>query len=317
MKVITKNLLRLALVTVFLTTVGASLAQAQVFGFGSRFPDCSGNGTFPGQVLVAIGLTAAPNQRLICIRLDDPGNAYTLGTVSGFTGGDTRLVGMDFRSSFSGQYGLGNFNSLYGVGNNGGIYVVNQQTGALNLVNRVSVALSGTSFGVDFNPAADRLRIISDTGQNLRQDVDPGGATTVDAPLNYAMVTATGVTGAAYTNNDNNPGTGTTLYDIDSNLDTLVIQNPPNAGTLTTVGALGVNTTVQVGFDIFTNTDRFGVASANRGFASLTTGGTSTLYFIDLGTGAAINLGAFSAPNNSIEDIALPLRQEFSPVLIF
>jgi len=227
------------------------------------------------------------------------------------------LVGIDFRPAFAAQYGLGNANGLYGVGNNGGIYVVNQQTGALNLVNRISVPLSGTRFGVDFNPVPDRLRVISDTGQNLRINVDAVGATIVDGTLNYGMVTATGVTGAAYTNNDNNPSTGTTLYDIDSNLDTLVIQNPPNDGTLNTVGALGVNTTAQVGFDIFSNTDRFGVASGNRGFASLTTGGTSTLYIIDLGTGTATSLGAFSAPNTSIEDIALPPRQEFSPFLLF
>jgi hypothetical protein len=53
-------------------------------------------------------------------------------------------------------------------------------------------------------------------------------------------MTATGVTGAAYTNNDLDVATGTTLYDIDSNLDLLVIQNPPNDGDLNIVGALDI-----------------------------------------------------------------------------
>ena len=74
------------------------------------------------------------------------------------------------------------------------------------------MALSGTSFGVDFNPAADRLRIVSDTGQNLRHNVNAGGVTVTDAPLNYAGVTASGIVGSAYTNNDLDALTATTLY---------------------------------------------------------------------------------------------------------
>jgi len=42
----------------------------------------------------------------------------------------------------------------------------------------------------------------------------------------------------------------TVLYDIDSGVDALLIQNPPNGGTLNTVGALGINATDEVGFDI-------------------------------------------------------------------
>ncbi|WP_404349449.1 DUF4394 domain-containing protein [Phycicoccus jejuensis] len=72
------------------------------------------------------------------------------------------------------------------------------------LVNRLTVALEGKHFGVDFNPAADRLRVISDTGQNLRHDVNPGGTTIADTPLNVTGATgpSTGVTAAAYTNPD-------------------------------------------------------------------------------------------------------------------
>ena len=80
-------------------------------------------------------------------------------------------------------------------------------------------AAAGTSFGVDFNPTVDRLRIVSDTGQNLRVNVDDGTAT-VDGTLNIPGATpvnpALGVTAAAYTNNDADPKTATTLFDIDT-----------------------------------------------------------------------------------------------------
>ncbi len=37
--------------------------------------------------------------------------------------------------------------------------------------------LAGTDFGMDFNPAADRLRVVSSGGQNLRIDVDSSATT--------------------------------------------------------------------------------------------------------------------------------------------
>ena len=54
--------------------------------------------------------------------------------------------------------------------------------------------LSGTEFGVDFDDVSDRLRVVSDTGQNLRVDVDSGAVITDTA------LSRTGVNGAAYTN---------------------------------------------------------------------------------------------------------------------
>ena len=80
----------------------------------------------------------------------------------------------------------------------------------------LTLPLDGMFFGVDFNPAADRLRIISNRGQNLAHNVNAGGVTVANATLTYtappaAPVVALGVTAAAYTNNDlNQPSTGTT-----------------------------------------------------------------------------------------------------------
>ena len=89
--------------------------------------------------------------------------------------------------------------------------------------------------------------------------------------------------GSAYTNNFVGALT-TTLYDIDSSLDILVIQNPPNNGSLNTVGALGFNTSDLVGFDI---------SSAGIALASLTApaGNASQLFTINLATGAAALVG--------------------------
>ena len=115
----------------------------------------------------------------------------------------------------------------------------------------VPLALSGMSFGVDFNPAADRLRIVSDTGQNLRVNV-VDGATTNDGFLNYTAGTpTTGIGGAAYTNNDADPNTNTTLFDFDSALDQIAIQSPPNNGSLVATGKFGVDSGPEIGADIY------------------------------------------------------------------
>ena len=153
----------------------------------------SGDGTTQSRSLQVVGLTS--DQRLVCFNEFSPGSPTTIGFVSGlFT--DTTLVGIDFRVQDR---------KLYGVGNAGGVYVLDTSTGTATLVNRLSVALSGTSFGVDFNPAADRLRIVSNTGQNLRHNVNAGGVTVTDAPLNYAGVTASGIVGSAYITTTSTP----------------------------------------------------------------------------------------------------------------
>jgi hypothetical protein len=171
--------------------------------------------------------------------------------------------------------------------------------------------LNGTSFGVDFNPTVDRLRIVSDTGQNLRVNVDTGAAT-VDSVLTYtappaAPVTATGVVGSAYTNNDSDPNTATTLYDIDSMLDQVAVQAPPNNGILGATGKLGVDTSPVVGSDIY-SVVRDGTTVDVLGFASLTVGDRSGFYSVTLATGRASSRGAF-APDNEVIGIAIPLNQ--------
>ncbi|MFI7065079.1 DUF4394 domain-containing protein [Kribbella sp. NPDC050124] len=220
---------------------------------------------------------------------------------------DQRLIGIDYRV----QDG-----KLYGVGDRGGIYTINtgRNFGQATKVSQLTVALAGQNFGVDFNPAANRLRVISDTGQNLRHNIDDpagtpaAGTTATDGTLAYPGVppapptTATQVTAAAYTNNDLDPNTATTLFDIDTMLDQVVIQSPANAGLLAPTGKLTVDAGQWAGFDISTRRD------GNRGFAVLDVGGRMRLYDIGLTTGKATRLGTFPT-NTRVTDLAVPLAR--------
>jgi Domain of unknown function (DUF4394) len=228
--------------------------------------------------------------RLIKFASSKPGSARTAGKITGLVT-DTKLVGIDYRPATGAD---GDQGDLYGLGNAGGVYVVNAHNAKASLVSRLDVALAGTSFGVDFNPTVDRLRVISDTGQSLRVNVDTG-ATLVDTALTYPgppVTSGTGVTGAAYTNNDADPNTATTLYDIDSTLDQVAIQSPANAGLLAATGKLGVDTDAAIGSDIY-STVRNGTTVDVEGYASLTVGGQSGFYSVQLFTGRATAQGSF------------------------
>ncbi|MFI9757876.1 DUF4394 domain-containing protein [Streptomyces sp. NPDC051963] len=255
--------------------------------------------------LTAIGLTA--DQRLVSFRTDRPDRTLPLGKVNGLAG-DTKLVGIDYRV----QNG-----KLYGVGDRGGIYTIREIGAKATKVSQLSVALQGGAFGVDFNPAANRLRVIGDTGQNLRHNIDdPAGApaagtTAVDGTLTNPPVppatvgaTAQGVTGAAYTNNDLSQTTATTLFDVDTVNDQVSVQSPANAGNLAPTGKLGVDAGPSAGFDIYTSTR----SGANTAYGVFKVGGAQRLYRVDLLNGSVTRAGTFDG-GRAVVDLALPLKQ--------
>lgn len=207
----------------------------------------------------------------------------------------TSLVAIDYRPATQ---------ELYGISNGDALYIVDPSTGSTQPAIALTVPLTGSEFGVDFNPVVDRLRIVSNDEQNLR--VNPAdGAALVDGSLAYAAGDPNAgadptIVAAGYISNT--VGTATTrLYTIDAGLDILAIQNPPNNGTLTTVGALGVDTSNLVGLDVLDD-------GSNTAYASLTSpaGSTSELYTLDLGTGAATLIGTI-AGGAQVRDIALVL----------
>ncbi|GHH59951.1 hypothetical protein GCM10018781_04050 [Kitasatospora indigofera] len=256
--------------------------------------------------LRSVGLT--DDQRLVEFPVSNPDRVRVIGPVDGLAG-DQRLVGIDYRV----QNGL-----LYGVGDQGGIYTLDDGTGCATKVSQLTVALQGSYFGVDFNPAANRLRIVSDTGQNLRHNIDdPAGApaagtTATDGTLTNPAVppattgtTALGVTGVGYTNNDLNAATATTLFAVDTTLDRVDLQSPANAGTLAPTGLLGVDAGPDAGFDVYYSPGR----GTNHGYAALEAAGQRGLYRVDVLTGRAVALGSFPA-GARVVDLALPLAQD-------
>lgn len=155
------------------------------------------------------------------------------------------LVGIDVRPADK---------QLYGLTTQGKIVTIDAATGKIAEKSQVSAKLpEGGPISFDFNPAADRLRIVGADGTSLRVNVDDG-KTTVDGSLKYADADANKgkmpkAVAVAYTNSF--AGTKeTALYDIDVANGVLVKQAPPNDGVLNTIGALGVKLDGGAAFDI-------------------------------------------------------------------
>lgn len=251
--------------------------------------------------------------QLACIEGADTDATKVIGTLTGLEANET-LVGIDYRSPFKDAGGVSNNvpveGTLYGLGNLGGLYSINPSTAVATKKAQLSVALAGTAFGIDFNPTVDRLRVVSNTGQNLRVNVDTGAAL-VDGGLVSGGTTATGVAAAAYTNVDSDPATGTTLFDIDVNADQLLVQNPPNDGVLVGIGApLGIDATGPVGFDLYSSVKDIGggvlTTTDLAGYATVATAAGRSLYQVSPFSGRLVNLGALGLP---VRDIAIPLAQ--------
>lgn len=190
------------------------------------------------------------------------------------------LRGIDFRPATGQLYAVGSYNNLY---------TVDVNTGQATQVGSGPFAPSanGSSFGFDFNPVIDRIRYVSDANQNLVLNPNDGTSTLVTSLFFGAGDMNEGVdpsvVGSAYTNSFMG-ATSTQLYGIDSELDILVTQ-ANSAGTLMTVGSLGVDINDTLSFDI----------SGSSGFAfatmQLSDMSSSTFWMIDLSTGSATMLG--------------------------
>lgn len=227
---------------------------------------------------------------------------------------DERIVGLDLRPSDLRLYALTNKNR---------VVVINPRNAAVRYVGDKALepAVSGDAVAFDFNPVVDAIRVETNAAQNLRispstgqlvprtitpsptatPDASPSPSTTPepspspttapgvpDGNLQYpagdaGAGTTPKVTAAAYTNSF--PlGATTTLFALDQARNSLVRQDPPNDGTLRTVGALGTTGT-PIAFDI---------AEQNAGYAAISTtaGGTRVgLYRVNLETGKASPTG--------------------------
>lgn len=272
---------RMRKMAVVLAVLGALLAMPAEPAFAA-----------PPQATFTYALTTT--NRLLLFNTNTPGNILRNVTITGLQAGDA-LFGIDVRPATG---------ALYGLGTSGMIYVINPVSGVATPVVQGGFSTGGGNegFGMDFNPMVDLVRAVGEGSGNIR--VNPTtGAVVGDSSLSYAGIDPNAgatpqVSALGYSNNVAG-ATQTTLYDIDRNLDILVIQNPPNAGTLHTVGPLGVNAVAPVGLDIVT------VGGVNTAYATLNTGAPSTgFYTIDLTTGAATLVGAIGG-GATVRDLAM------------
>lgn len=208
--------------------------------------------------------------------------------ITGLQAGES-LRGIDFRPNNGQLFGLGSSNRLYSIDLSSGA--------AAQVGQPFAVPLNGTSFGVDFNPTVDRIRVVSDAGQNLRLNPDTGAIVDANPVLSGVQTdgnlngATNSITGTAYTENFSG-ATTTVQYTINTTTDQLFQQNPPNAGTQTLIGALNADFNSLNGFDIVTPQ-----AGVNNAFAL----SNSSLYSINLANGTATLVG-------EVRDLTTPLN---------
>ncbi|MCW1885606.1 DUF4394 domain-containing protein [Luteolibacter flavescens] len=190
--------------------------------------------------------------------------------------------------------------SLYGITASGSGASINLSTGASSGGWTPNTnPITGAVNAFDFNPAADRVRVISNGGTNnyrvqpdfasAPQTITNPGGVTVDGGFNFTSSTGTlrpgiFVLGAGYTNPGNNPAS-TILYTLSS--DGFLNSHTTPAGSFgdgVAIGAAGLGfTPTGSGFDI----DLEGI-----GYAIANSDGVSNLYAIDLTTGVGTLVGA-------------------------
>ncbi len=214
---------------------------------------------------------------LISWDTSDPGNLISGSSITGLQVNE-RILGIDYRPADRMLYAIGSSNTLYQMNTSGA---------ATQIGSVFASSIDGSSFGYDFNPTIDRSRIDTNTNRNYVVNPNDGSISQV-TDLFYAMGDANegwdpNVVHIGYTNSVNG-AMSTQLYGIDSGLDILVAQ-ANSAGTLTTIGSLGMDITELGGFDIAASN---GVA---YGAFQSTTNSNSQFFTVNLSTGAASWVG--------------------------
>lgn len=251
-----------------------------VFLSACQIPDAGDsitNNNYFGNQPPASGLIVVNSTLTTSLLFVDPADPSTItgGVVlRGLVSGDS-IRDLDYRPADG---------KLYGLGSLGHLYRIDTSTGACLAITTSALSVAGSLRGIDFNPVVDRLRVVSELDTNLRANPDSGEVTLPDTNLQYAagdvnLAANPQVSSVAYINNF--VGTTTTLlYGIDLALNCLVTQLPPNAGTLNTVGSLGITA--------IATTSGFDISPTGTAYAALcTTGPLWKLYTINLLTGAA------------------------------
>ena len=230
----------------------------------------------------------------------------------GLTGGktlvmfDTETLAVSGSMDVTGVDGLAGIDvrpaddMLYGVSLAGEIVTIDTTSGAATVKSTVSERLSSYEGAiVDFNPMADRLRLMGLDGTNHRVNVDDG-MVTVDGSLAYEDADmhageAPAIAAAAYINSTGKPE-ATAMYDIDTTIVALIQQVSPNDGTLAAIGKLGVDGGTSYAFDIKADAEL-----NNTAYLVI----DNALHTVDLESGAATLVGPITGVDTMLSDIAV------------
>ena len=275
-------------------TVGVALASAFTLAAAAPAADAADR---------IYGLTTS--DKLVSFSSSTPAKVGAATAITGLGAGED-VVGIDVRPATGQLYGV----TKKADDSTGRVYVIDPATGAASLVTTTPFALNGTDFGVDFNPVPDRIRLVSDAGQNLRLNPNNGNLGVTDGALAYSgSDTNAGdtpnVSAAAYT--DPVPGNptpdsapaATQLFVIDVSNDVLALQDPPNNGILNTKGSLGLDVQESAGFDI--------APQGNAAYAVLLPAGATRprLYSVNLGSGRAVSIAQIGLSSETVDDVAV------------
>lgn len=259
--------------------------------------------------LPIVGVTG--DNRLIYTDTVSPQLAPLVVNITGLQPGET-ILGIDTRPANGELFALGSTGRLYRIGNG---FTGGSIGGAVQIGNGPGFTpAAGVTYGFDFNPSVDRIRIVGSDSSNLRYNPTVADTVTPLAATDTTLAPATNAVGAAYDRSVATTGGLTTLFLVDASADALVRQGgvdgtpSPNGGAVTSIGPLGVDIGAAAGFDIS--------AGATGFVAGLVANGS--LYTVNLATGAASLSGAI-AGGTTITDFtfvpAIPNQQSTSQVI--
>lgn len=244
---------------------------------------------------------------LYAFDVSTPGSVLSAVTLSGAV---SMLDDIDFRPLNGTLYGYDDGTDQF--------VTIDTTTGVTTLASTPAAFPTDTrQVGLDFNPTIDRARIVSENEANIVYNPNTGGETLATSLFYVAGDPNNGtnptVSANAYTNSMlvGTPGS-TVQYVFDAALDILATLGN-NAGTLSTIGSLGVDAGQDIGFDILFN----GGTGTNTAYGLLTVGGMAGLYTIDLGSGAATLVGNFDGALGTLNGLAItPVPEPASAALL-
>ena len=246
------------------------------------------------ELLVAV----TPSNQLITFNAGEPGKILSRVPIKGLLPAES-LLAIDFQVA-KGQ--------LFGLSSLGRLLKINSQTVEATPVGAPLSLLPGQTYGFNFNPTVDRIRLVSDQGHNLRLHPDTGAQVDGDPKLpgiqpdgmlaygagDLLSNTKPRIVAVAYTYNKVDEKI-TTNYAIDAGAGYLAVQGSvegaspvvsPSTGKLQAIGPLLIDRFDTAALDISDlNNTAYLVTNRNAG-------GNSKLYEVNLASGQARLIGA-------------------------